>query len=79
MRRRVMDTFEKIKGIILDHLDVKEEDITLNADLMEDIGADSLDIAEIIMAIEEEFNIELNEEDIEKMKTIKDLVEYLEK
>ncbi|SHE27460.1 acyl carrier protein [Alkalibacter saccharofermentans DSM 14828] len=74
-----MDTFEKIKGIILDHLDVKEEDITLNADLMEDIGADSLDIAEIIMAIEEEFNIELNEEDIEKMKTIKDLVEYLEK
>jgi acyl carrier protein len=74
-----MDTFEKIKGIILDHLDVKEEDITLNADLMEDIGADSLDIAELIMAIEEEFNIELNEEDIEKMKTIKDLVEYLEK
>lgn len=72
-----METFEKIKTIVLDHLDVREESIVLDADLMEDIGADSLDIAELIMAVEEEFKVELNEEDIKNMKTVKDLVNYL--
>ncbi|HAE62849.1 MAG TPA: acyl carrier protein [Eubacteriaceae bacterium] len=72
-----METFEKIKTIVLDHLDVSEESIVLDADLMEDIGADSLDIAELIMAVEEEFKVELNEEDIKNMKTVKDLVNYL--
>lgn len=74
-----MDTFEKIKKIILDHLDVNEEDITPDADFMEDLGADSLDVAELIMSIEDEFNLEIEEEDLEGMQTIGDVVEYLDK
>jgi acyl carrier protein len=74
-----MSTFEKIKKIILEHLDVNESDVVLGADFMEDLGADSLDVAELIMSIEDEFNLEINEEDLEGMRTIEDVVDYLEK
>ncbi|MBF7095838.1 acyl carrier protein [Alkalibacter mobilis] len=74
-----MSTFDKIKNIILEHLDIQEDDITLNADFMEDLGADSLDVAELIMSIEDEFNLEINEEEIEGMRTVEDVVEYLDK
>ncbi|QSX08729.1 acyl carrier protein [Alkalibacter rhizosphaerae] len=74
-----MDTFDKIKKIILEHLDVSEDDITPSADFMEDLGADSLDVAELIMSIEDEFNLEINEEELEGMRTIEDVVDYLDK
>lgn len=74
-----MNTFEKVKKIILEHLDVNEDDITMDADFMEDLGADSLDVAELIMSIEEEFDLEIEEEDLEGMETIENVVEYLDK
>ncbi|MFZ7132067.1 MAG: acyl carrier protein [Eubacteriales bacterium] len=73
-----MSTFERIKKIILGQLDVKESDISINADFIEDLGADSLDIAELIMAFEDEFNIEINDDDIEKIRTVSDVVNYFD-
>ncbi|NTW71998.1 MAG: acyl carrier protein [Eubacteriaceae bacterium] len=73
-----MSTFDKIKKIILDHIDVDGDTITLRSDFIEDLGADSLDVAELIMAIEDEFNTEINDEDIDGMRTVGDVVEYLD-
>ena len=74
-----MSTYEKVKKIILEHLDVNEADIHPGADFMEDLGADSLDVAELIMSIEDEFNLEINEEDLEGLRTVDDVVDYLDK
>ncbi|WP_067141064.1 acyl carrier protein [Oceanivirga salmonicida] len=71
--------FEEIKEIILEQLDVNENEIQENTSLIEDLGADSLDVAEIISEIENKFEVELEKEKIEKIKTIKDIMEYLEK
>lgn len=73
-----MSTFEKVKKIILQQIDVQENDITLKTDFMEDLGADSLDVAELIMSFEEEFNIEISDDDIEKIRTVGDIVEYFD-
>ena len=67
----------KIKPIIAKELGIKEENITLEAKIEEDLGADSLDAIEVIMDLEEAFNIEIMDEDTEKMKTIDDIVRYL--
>lgn len=69
----------KIKPIIAKELGIKEENITLEAKIEEDLGADSLDAIEVIMDLEEAFNIEIMDEDTEKMKTIDDIVRYLVK
>lgn len=69
----------KIKPIIAKELGIKEENITLEAKIEEDLGADSLDAIEIIMDLEEAFNIEIMDEDSEKMKTIDDIIRYLVK
>lgn len=71
--------FDEIKGIILDQLDLEENEIKLESKLIEDLGADSLDILEIMSAIEEKFSIEITKADAEKIKTIQDLINYLEK
>ncbi len=70
--------FEKIKEIIHEQLSVEKDSITLETDLMKDLEADSLDAVEIIMSIEEEFEIEIPDEDAEGFKTVEDLVRYVE-
>ncbi len=71
--------FDKVKTIIANELGVDENKITLEARLTEDLGADSLDAVELIMAIEDEFGIEVNDEAAQKIHTVKDIVDYVEK
>ena len=68
----------KIKSIIAEQLGVKPEEVTPNASFVDDLGADSLDTVELIMALEEEFNVEIPDEDAEKMKTVGDAIKYIE-
>ena len=68
----------KIKTIIAEQLGVKPEEVTPNASFVDDLGADSLDTVELIMALEEEFNVEIPDEDAEKMKTVGDAITYIE-
>ena len=69
---------EKIKAIIAEQLGVEEEDVKVETHLMKDLEADSLDAVEIIMAIEDEFDIEVPDEDAEKFQTVKDIISYIE-
>ncbi len=69
---------EKIKAIIAEQLGVKPEEVTPQASFIDDLGADSLDTVELIMALEEEFNIEIPDEDAEKMATVGDAIRYIE-
>lgn len=71
------DTFERIKKIILDHTDIEENKINLNSSFSDDLGADSLDIVEIIMALEEQFEIEITDEEAHSLITIKDTVDFV--
>lgn len=71
-------TFDKIKEIIAEQLSVEEDSISMNTNLMKDLEADSLDAVEIIMAIEEEFDIEIPDEEAENFQTVADLVNYVE-
>jgi acyl carrier protein len=68
---------EKVKAIIVDQLSVEEDEVTLEASFIEDLGADSLDIVELIMALEEEFEIEVPDEDAEKLTTVGAAVNYI--
>ena len=70
--------FDKIKEIIIDQLQVEESDVDMDTNLMNDLSADSIDAVEIIMAIEEEFGIEIPDEDAENFQTVADLVKYVE-
>ncbi|MGB6369954.1 MAG: acyl carrier protein [Atribacterota bacterium] len=74
-----MESMDRIKKIIVDQLGVDESKITENSSFVDDLGADSLDIVELIMAFEEEFDIEIPDEDAEKMKTVGDAIKYLNK
>ena len=69
---------EKIKAIIAEQLGVKPEEVTPQASFIDDLGADSLDTVELIMALEEEFNVEIPDEDAEKMATVGDAIRYIE-
>lgn len=69
--------FEKLRSIICEVLDVSEDDVTMETTFVDDLGADSLDIFQIIMAIEEEFEIEIANEDAEKIVTVADAVEQI--
>ena len=70
--------FDKIKEIIIEQLSVEEDDITMDTHLMKDLEADSLDAVELIMALEEEYDLEIAEEDAKSMKSVKNIVEYIE-
>ena len=70
--------FDKIKEIIIEQLQVEESEVTMDTNLMKDLSADSLDAVEIIMAIEDEYGIEIPDEDAEKFQTVRDLVKYVE-
>ena len=72
-----MDTMERVKKIIVDQLGVEEEKVKVDSSFIDDLGADSLDIVELIMAFEEEFDIEIADEDAQKMRTVSDVIEYL--
>ena len=69
--------FDKLKEIIADKLGDNEDEITMESTFIDDLGADSLDIVELIMSLEEELEIEIPDEDAEKFKTVGDVVEYI--
>ena len=71
-------TFEKVKSIVVEQLGVDEKEVKMDAAYIDDLGADSLDIVELIMAFEEEFNIEIPDDVAEKIKTVGDTVNYID-
>ena len=77
IREMVVD-FEKIKKIIVDQLGVDESEVTMEASFVDDLGADSLDTVELVMALEEEFGIEISDDDAEKIITVGDAIKYIE-
>lgn len=70
--------FEKVREILVDQLDVEEEAVTMDASIANDLGADSLDIVDLVMSLEEEFDLEIPDEEIENIKTVGDIVRYIE-
>lgn len=69
---------ERLKKIISEQLDINEEEINSDSSFQDDFGADSLDIVELIMALEDEFELEIEDEEVEKLKTVGDAVEYIQ-
>ena len=74
-----MAVAEKVKSIIVEQLGVDEEEVTSDASFVDDLGADSLDTVELVMAFEEEFGLEIPDEDAEQMRTVGEAVAYIEK
>ena len=73
-----MAVAEKVKSIIVEQLGVDEDEVTLDASFTEDLGADSLDIVELVMAFEEEFGIEIPDEEAEKISNVREAVDYIQ-
>ena len=71
------EIFEKVKTVIVEQLGIDESSVRMDSSFLDDLGADSLDIVEFIMALEEEFGFEIPDEDVEKIVTVKDVVEYI--
>ena len=71
------EIFDKVKVVIVDQLNVEEDDVTEDASFVDDLGADSLDIVELVMALEEQFNVSIPDEQAEKIKTVGDAVSYI--
>ena len=71
-------TFEKVRDIVVEQLGVEADEVSIDSTFIDDLGADSLDIVELIMAFEEEFNIEIPDEAAEKIKTVQDVVTYID-
>ena len=69
---------DKIKSIVVEQLGVDEDQVTEDASFIDDLGADSLDTVELVMAFEEEFDIEIPDEDAQKIKTVRDVMDYIE-
>lgn len=74
-----MSVEEQVKKIIVEQLGVSAEEVTLDASFVEDLGADSLDLTELIMAMEEEFSIDIGDDDAQKILKVKDAVSFIEK
>lgn len=70
--------FEKVREILIDQLDVEEEAVTMEANIQDDLGADSLDIVDLVMSLEEEFDCEIPDEEIENIKTVGNIVNYID-
>ena len=73
-----MDIFEQVKKILCDQLDLEEEQVNEDSEVIDDLGADSLDIVDLMITLEEEFDTEIPDEDIENLKTVGDIVKYIE-
>ena len=71
------DTFPRVKKIIVEQLGVEEDEVVPTASFVEDLNADSLDLVELIMSLEEEFNVKISDEDAEKIRTVQDAMDYL--
>lgn len=72
------ETAERVKAIIVEQLGVPTEEVVETASFIEDLGADSLDIVELVMALEEEYDIEISDEDAEKIQTVGDAISYIQ-
>jgi acyl carrier protein len=79
MEERPMSVEERVKSIIVEQLGVDADEVTQDASFVEDLGADSLDQVELIMAFEEEFGVEISDDEAEKIRKVKDAVDYIEK
>ena len=73
-----MTTFDKIKDMIVDQLDVEADEVTMDANIQEDLGADSLDIVDLIMAVEDEFEVKIDDDASEYIKTVGDIVKFID-
>jgi acyl carrier protein len=73
-----MSTFDRVKKVVVSQLEVAEEEVTPTASFVDDLGADSLDVVELVMGFEEEFDIEIPDEDAEKIATVGDAVAYID-
>ena len=70
--------FDKVKELISEQLDVKADDITEASNILDDLGADSLDVVDLVMALEDEFDVEIPEDQVENIKTVGDIVKFIE-
>ena len=70
--------FEKVRDILVDQLDVEEEKVTMDASITDDLGADSLDVVDLVMSLEEEFDVEIPDNQVENIKTVGDIVRSIE-
>ncbi|MBW4828652.1 MAG: acyl carrier protein [Clostridiaceae bacterium] len=70
--------FDRLKVIISEQLDVEEDDVTMDTSFQDDLNADSLDLVELIMSIEDEFELEVEDEEVENIQTVRDAVEYIQ-
>ena len=70
--------FEKVRAIICDQLELDEDVVTLDAVLLEDLGADSIDLADLVMTLEDEFDLEISDEELENIRTVADIVKFIE-
>jgi acyl carrier protein len=75
----IMSVAEKVKGIVVEQLGVSADEVKPEASFVEDLGADSLDLTELIMAMEESFDIEIDDEEAQKIVKVKDAIDYIEK
>ena len=70
--------FDKVKDILVDQLDCEEDKVTMEASITDDLGADSLDLVDLVMSLEEEFDVEIPDDQVENIKTVGDIVKYIE-
>ena len=70
--------FEKVRDILCEQLDLEQDEVTMTSNIVENLGADSLDMVDLVMSIEDEFELEVSDEDIEGIKTVGDIVRYIE-
>lgn len=72
------DVLDRVKSIVVERLGVDEEEVTMEASFKDDLGADSLDVVELVMELEDEFELEISDEDAEKITTVGEVVEYIQ-
>ena len=72
------EIFGKLKELVVDQLGVEEDEVTMEATMQDDLGADSLDLVDLVMSVEEEFGVKVADEDLENIKTVGDIVNYIE-
>lgn len=78
MATEKLESFEKVQAIIADQLDVDKEKVVLEASIQEDLDADSLDVVDLVMNLEDEFDLEIPDEKVETLKTVEDVVRYID-
>ncbi len=77
MEEKKKEIFEKVKDVLVEQLGVNQEDVTENSKIIEDLGADSLDVVDIVQVLEEKFSTKIPNEKIEELKTVQDIIEYI--